>query len=210
MKIILKHFPDLTDEQYQQLTDLEEVYREWNSRINVISRKDIDSIYLHHVLHSLAIAKYVGFAPNSRIFDLGTGGGFPGIPLAIVYPDVRFHLLDARAKKIKVVEEVVERLGLRNVTASHGRAEEHRGQYDFIVTRAVAPLARLWEWSHNKISGRHHSHLPNGLIALKGGELAEEMSELPINVDIYSQDISAYFDEDYFETKKIIHLVKKK
>lgn len=210
MDIILKYFPDLTDEQYQQFKQLDPLYREWNEQINVISRKDIDKLYLHHVLHSLAIAKWMAFAPHSKVLDLGTGGGFPGIPLAIIYPDVLFHLIDARAKKIKVVQAIAEQLGLNNVKASHGRVEEHNGHYDFIVTRAVAPLARLWQWSGQKIKGQNKSHKPNGIIALKGGDLAEEMSELPGKIDIYTQSISELFDEEYFEGKQLLHLVKTK
>lgn len=209
MKIILKYFPDLSDRQYEQFDQLSSLYEEWNEQINVISRKDISSIYMHHVLHSLAIAKWTVFVPDTRIFDLGTGGGFPGIPLAIMFPDVHFHLLDARAKKIKVVNAVVEALGLDNIKASHGRAEEHNGQYDFIVTRAVAPLPKLWQWSRSKISGRHVNLRPNGLIALKGGDLAEEMSELPPKVNIFTQRISEFFEEDYFEGKQLLHLAKK-
>lgn len=210
MNYIIKYFQDLTDQQYQQFEELDRLYRFWNDKINVISRKDIDSLYLHHVLHSLSIAKWISLKPGSRIFDLGSGGGFPGIPLAILYPDVNFHLLDARAKKIKVIRAIVDELALYNIKATHGRAEEHKGQYDFVVSRAVAPLDKLWTWTRNKISGSHHNERPNGLIALKGGDLNQEMSEIEGNVNIYRQEISEYFEEDYFRDKYLLHLVKKR
>lgn len=209
MNIILKYFPDLSDEQYKQLSSLKELYKSWNDQINVISRKDIDELDLHHVLHSLSISKYVDFKPGTVVFDLGTGGGFPGIPLAILYPDVNFHLMDARAKKIKVVLAIAEEIGLQNLTAAHGRAEEHKKQYDFIVSRAVAPLAKLWNWSRDKIKGNGFNDVPNGLITLKGGDLNLEMSELPLKVDIYKRHITEWFEEAYFEEKQLIHLSKK-
>lgn len=206
MKEVIKYFADLTDEQYAQFTALEAVYREWNEQINVVSRKDIDAIYLHHVLHSLSIAKWIDFKSGTTVFDLGCGGGFPGIPLAIFYPETTFHLLDARAKKIKVVNAVVEAIGLGNVTTSHGRAEDHRTQYDFVISRAVAPLERLWSWSRPLIKGKGFNDRPNGLITLKGGDLHEEMSQVPINVEMHMVSLSHYFEEEYFETKKLLHL----
>lgn len=206
MKVILKYFPDLSDRQYEQFQALEGLYADWNSKINVISRKDMDAFYVHHVLHSLAIAKWTHFAPATNVLDLGTGGGFPGIPLAILFPDVNFHLIDARAKKIKVVEAVAEELGLTNLTASHGRVEEHKGQYHFVVTRAVAPIDKLWTWSRRLIKGKQFNPQRNGIIALKGGDLHEELSELPLKMVVQLVSISDFFEEEFFETKKLVHV----
>lgn len=210
MKEIIKYFTDLSDEQYAQFSAIESIYREWNEQINVVSRKDIDAIYLHHVLHSLSIAKWLDFKAGTSVFDLGCGGGFPGIPLAILFPETTFHLLDARAKKIKVVQAVVDTLALDNVTASHGRAEEHKTQYDFVISRAVAPLDKLWSWSRPLIRGNGFNERPNGLITLKGGDLHEEMSQVPVNVEMQMVSLSHFFEEDYFETKKLLHLHPKK
>ena len=210
MKEIIKYFADLSDEQYSQFAEIGPTYRKWNEQINVVSRKDIDAIYLHHVLHSLAIARWIDFKPGTSVFDLGCGGGFPGIPLAILFPETAFHLLDARAKKIKVVNAVVDTLGLANVTASHGRAEAHKTQYDFVISRAVAPLEKLWSWSRPLLRGNGFNQRPNGLITLKGGDLHEEMSQVPVNVEMQMVSLSHFFDEDYFETKKLLHLHSKK
>ncbi|MBM3428522.1 MAG: 16S rRNA (guanine(527)-N(7))-methyltransferase RsmG, partial [Bacteroidetes bacterium] len=171
---IKKILPDLSDQQMNLLIHTKELYEIWNQQINVISRKDMDSFYIHHVLHSLAIVSFLKFQPGSRILDLGTGGGFPGIPLAIVFPEVQFHLVDSIGKKIKVVNEVVAGLGLSNVSTQHARVEEVKGQFDFVVSRAVAPLSELLSWTKGKYSGAMKNALPNGLICLKGGDLKEE------------------------------------
>lgn len=205
MEVILKYFPDLTDQQYRQLRLLKELYSSWNEKINVISRKDIDHLYVHHVLHSLSIFEWNPFQPHSRILDLGCGGGFPGIPLAIMMPDVHFHLIDARAKKIKVVHEVVEACQLDNVAAVHGRAEELDRQFDYVVTRAVAPMGKLWEWVGTKLRKKSNHERKNGIIALKGGNLMNEMEDLPAGVDFQLRRLSTFFEEDFFEEKMIAY-----
>lgn len=202
--IIYRYFPDLTEKQKEQFDRLGELYEEWNSQINVISRKDIDMLYERHVLHSLGIAKVCHFADDSEILDVGTGGGFPGIPLAILFPQVSFHLVDAVGKKIKVVEEVAAGLGLTNVKAEHERVEQLRGTYDFIVSRAVTRMEPFLGWVRNKINRNHFSPLDNGILYLKGGDLEEEMKEVRRKFRIY--DLKDYFEEEFFETKKVVYI----
>ncbi len=207
MKEILTYFPDLTQKQIQQFTTLEELYLDWNAKINVISRKDMDSLYLKHVLHSLAIAKIVAFKPNSDILDVGTGGGFPGIPLAILFPDSNFYLVDSIAKKIKVVNVVKDALGLKNVKAEQLRAEKVKGEFDFIVSRAVTKMDDFIKWVRKKTKKKHLHPIKNGILYLKGGDLTEELQNFT-NATIYN--ISDYYDEDFFETKKVVHIPLKK
>lgn len=206
MDQILRYFPELTAKQLDQFRLLGPLYLEWNDKINVISRKDIDNLYNHHVLHSLAISKVVAFKPKARILDLGTGGGFPGIPLAILFPDSLFTLIDGTRKKITVVEEVAQTIGLENVTARHIRVEELKGQFDFVVTRAVARLDKLVPWSFRLIKEKQQHALPNGLLALKGGDTKKEVKAL--GRDAYSEvfPISGFFDLAYFEEKSIIYV----
>lgn len=206
MNEILKYFPDLSDQQFEQLNSLPEMYNDWNDKINVISRKDIDNLTIHHILHSLSIAKYVAFVPGSSILDLGTGGGFPGIPLAILFPDVNFHLIDARKKKMIVVNDILEQLGLTNVKADHARAEELKTKYDFIVTRAVAPLEKLLLWTVNKFNEKEINSIPNGLICLKGGDLKEEIKLVKKQAYIEKTALKDYFDEPFFDTKYLLYL----
>lgn len=205
--IILKYFPDLTSKQKERFAALPELYGDWNSKINVISRKDMDNFVEHHVLHSLAIAKIVQFKSMSDIMDLGTGGGFPGIPLAIMFPDANFYLVDSIGKKIKVVNDVASQLALTNVKAEQIRAEQVQKDFDFIVSRAVTDLSQFVGWVKGKISGTHYHKLHNGIIYLKGGDLDDELAPFRKKVKLY--DISEYFDEPYFETKKIIYLPMK-
>ena len=207
MKEILTYFPDLTQKQIQQFTKLEELYRDWNAKINVISRKDMDSLYLKHVLHSLAIAKIVAFKPNSDILDVGTGGGFPGIPLAILFPDSNFYLVDSIAKKIKVVNEVKDALGLKNVKAEQLRAEKVKGEFNFIVSRAVTKMDDFIKWVRKKTKKKHLHSIKNGILYLKGGDLTEELQNFT-NATLY--DISDFYEEDFFETKKVVHIPLKK
>ena len=205
MQVILDHFPHLTPEQQAQFAQLDELYRLWNARINVISRKDIDNLYTHHVLHSLAIAKFVEFEPDTQIVDLGTGGGFPGIPLAILFPEVSFTLIDGTRKKISVVEAVAEGLGLSNVRPLAVRAEEHKGQYDFVVTRAVAEMSMLARWSAHLVQHKRQLHaLPNGLIALKGGQVKQEVKGLPRKMAVETEPISTWFKDPWFEEKYVV------
>ncbi len=203
MKQLKKYFPELSDIQISQFEQLEELYKEWNAQINVVSRKDIDELYLRHVIHSLGIAKVQQFKPNSNILDIGTGGGFPGIPLAILFPDVNFYLVDSIGKKIKVVNEVASALGLKNVKAEHTRAEKVNGQFDFIVSRAVTKMDDFVKWTRNKIKKKSNHELKNGILYLKGGNLTEELSNFP-KATIF--DLPAYFTEDFFETKKVVHI----
>ena len=203
MQLILKYFQDITEEQITQFSKLESLYKEWNSKINVISRKDIDELYLRHVLHSLGIAKVISFQPNSKILDVGTGGGFPGIPLAIMFPESQFHLVDSIAKKIKVVDEVVAGLGITNVQTSHCRVEDVKDQFDFIVSRAVTSMPTFVSWVKSKIAKPQHHDLKNGILYLKGGDLAEELHNYR-TATLYN--LSDYFTEDFFETKKVVHL----
>lgn len=204
MDIILKYFPELSDVQKQQFAALEALYTDWNAKINVISRKDIGNLYEHHVLHSLGIAKVIRFTPGSRIMDLGTGGGFPGIPLAILFPEVHFHLVDSIGKKVRVATEVAHSIGLDNATFSHTRAEEVKDTYDFVVSRAVMPLADLMRIIRKNISSHQQNALPNGLICLKGGELANETMPFRHKATIWN--LSDYFDEEFFQTKKVVYV----
>ena len=203
MEIILKYFPDLTDEQKRQFAALYDLYQDWNAKINVISRKDIDNLYEHHVLHSLGIAKVISFKPGTAVMDLGTGGGFPGIPLAILFPEVKFHLVDSIGKKVRVAQEVAQSIGLKNVTFCHERAEDEKGKFDFVVSRAVMPLMDLLKIIRKNISPKQQNALPNGLICLKGGELERET--LPVKHKTTLWDLKEYFSEEYFETKKIVY-----
>ncbi|EKF55428.1 16S rRNA methyltransferase GidB [Galbibacter marinus] len=203
LKIIQNYFPNLTPKQVQQFEQLEPLYKDWNSKINVISRKDIDELYVRHVLHSMGIAKIQSFVPGSSIMDVGTGGGFPGIPLAILYPETEFYLIDAIAKKIKVVHEVVEALGLKNVTAEQKRAEKVKAEFDFIVSRAVTSMPDFVKWVRNKVKKQSKHELKNGILYLKGGDLTQEL-ELYQSATIY--ELSDYFNEDFFQTKKVVHL----
>jgi len=202
--LIEKYFPQLTDTQKKQFDALEPLYTDWNSKINVISRKDIDNLYEHHVLHSLGIAQMIHFKAGTKVMDLGTGGGFPGIPLAIMFPESKFHLVDSIGKKIKVCQAVADALELENVTTQWGRAEEIKEKYDFVVSRAVMPLSDLVKIVRNKISRTQQNALPNGLICLKGGELEHEI--LPMKKQAYVIPLSDYFREEYFKTKKVVHI----
>ena len=210
MEIILKYFSDFTEKQLHQFTQLEGLYKDWNEKINVISRKDIDSLYEKHVLHSLAIAVLCPFDAGAEVIDIGTGGGFPGIPLAIFFPDVDFLLVDGTGKKIKVVQEVIDALGLKNVTALHGRVEELKGrEFDFAVSRAVAPLNDLWQWINPIIRiGQKREELPNGLISLKGGDLKNEINETGLKRIIQAWDVHDVFAEPAFEEKFMIYIPK--
>tara|TARA_B100000787_G_scaffold138248_1_gene107104 strand:+ start:24070 stop:24699 length:630 start_codon:yes stop_codon:yes gene_type:complete len=203
MEIIHKYFKDLTAIQIEQFSKLQELYKDWNLKINVVSRKDIDELYLRHVLHSLAIAKVVQFKPGSKVLDVGTGGGFPGIPLAILFPETQFHLVDSIGKKIKVVNEVIKGLGLTNVKTTNGRVEEVKDTYDFIVSRAVAHMETFVRWTRGRIAKKQNHDLKNGILYLKGGDLSEEL-KLYTSATIY--DLTDYFEEDFYETKKIVHL----
>lgn len=203
-QVISKHFSNLTEKQLRQFNSLKGLYHEWNAQINVISRKDEDNFYLHHVLHSLAIAKIINFQAGTRILDIGTGGGFPGIPLAILFPDTQFVLVDSIGKKIKVVNGVAESLGLKNVQGIHERVEKIPGQFNFIVSRAVAPLGDLLFWTKDKLSPENNNDLANGWICLKGGDLTDELSKIKKHIRSYS--ISDWFEEEFFETKKIIYV----
>jgi 16S rRNA (guanine527-N7)-methyltransferase len=204
MDIIQKYFPELTEEQIARLKQLQPLYAEWNAQINVISRKDFSEFYERHVLHSLAIAKFIRFKPQTKILDVGTGGGFPGIPLAILFPEVQFHLVDSIGKKIKVVNGVADSLGLKNVVAEQIRAEQLKERYDFIVSRAVTRLPEFVKWIRKNVSRKQKNAIPNGIIYLKGGDLTEEIK--PFKRNIFIQNLSEYFDEEFFETKKVVHL----
>ncbi|MCD4788874.1 MAG: 16S rRNA (guanine(527)-N(7))-methyltransferase RsmG [Bacteroidales bacterium] len=204
MEIVRKYFPQLTNRQKYLFIRLQPLYNEWNLKINVISRKDISHLYERHILHSLAIAKIVRFKSNTHILDVGTGGGFPGIPLAIMFPDTQFHLVDSTGKKIKVVQAIVEDLGLENVTYEQARAEQLTGKYDFIVSRAVTPLPDFYELVSNLISKTNKNNIPNGILYLKGGDFSEELEQLKPAFSIYL--LNNYFDEKFFYTKKIVHI----
>lgn len=204
MDIVLKYFPHITTIQKEQFEKLQSLYEDINDRVNVISRKDIDNLYINHVLHSLAIARLIEFKSGTKILDVGTGGGFPGIPLAILFPDVDFHLIDSIGKKISVVREVVNSLGLMNVRAEQIRADDIKEKYDFIISRAVTAFPRFYQWVRNKIKKGAGNTLNNGILYLKGGDLTEELSSFKNSVVEYS--ISKYFAEDFFESKKIIYL----
>ncbi len=207
LELILQYFDDFNEVQLQQLAALEELYKEWNARINVISRKDIDSIYLHHVLHSLSIAAIANWQPGTHVIDIGCGGGFPGVPLAIFFPEVKFHLVDSIAKKLKVVNAVAEATGIQNITTQHTRAEEIKNRkFDFAVSRAVAPLKDLWQWSAPLLKKGGNQEIANGLICLKGGDLAQEISESRLRPRMMPVD--KIFPEAYFEDKYILHVAK--
>lgn len=204
MEIITKYFPNITELQAEQFAQLEVLYNDWNSKINVISRKDIHNLYEHHVLHSLGIAKLINFRPGTNIMDLGTGGGFPGIPLAILFPEANFHLVDSIGKKVRVAQEVATAIGLQNVRFSHARAEEIKDKYDFVVTRAVMSMVDLIKIARKNIAKEQHNALPNGIIALKGGELDGEIAAVKNIAAVWP--LSDYFEEEYFETKKVVHV----
>jgi 16S rRNA (guanine527-N7)-methyltransferase len=204
MQVIQKYFPSLTAHQVKQFSELGPLYELWNQRINVISRKDIENLYEHHVLHSLAIARIINFKPGNRIIDAGTGGGFPGIPLAILFPESQFILVDSIAKKIKVAETIIQETGLFNCTAKNLRLEDLRDKADFIVCRAVTELPRLFGWVSKNISSGGTNNLPNGLIALKGGDLEEELLPMGFGVKVFN--IRDFFSEEYFETKKVVYI----
>lgn len=204
MDIILKYFPDITESQRAQFAALDELYHEWNSKINVISRKDIDALYEHHVLHSLAIAKTIKFRPGTKVLDLGTGGGFPGIPLAIMFPDTHFKLIDGTGKKILVVQEVAKAIGLKNCETEHLRGENEAGKYDFVVSRAVMPLPDLTKLIKKNISKTQRNSLPNGLLCLKGGSIDMEIKQFKHIVDI--TELSQIFSEEWFKQKYLIYL----
>lgn len=206
MELLFKYFPQLCENQQNQFKQLAELYEDWNIKINVVSRKDIDELYLRHVLHSLGIAKVQSFLPNAKVLDVGTGGGFPGIPLAILFPETHFHLVDSIGKKIKVVEEVVNGLGLQNVKTTNARVETISGQYDFIVSRAVAQMDTFVHWVKGRISKEQKHELKNGILYLKGGDLTEELS-IYKTAKIFP--LASYFDEDFFETKSVVHLALK-
>jgi len=203
MDEILKYFPDLTDLQIEQFQKLDFLYHDWNEKINVISRKDIDALYTKHILHSLGIAKIMKFEPGATVLDVGTGGGFPGIPLAILFPETRFYLIDVIAKKIKVVQGVVDALELKNVKAEQKRAELVKGDFDFIVSRAVTNMPDFVSWIKGKIKKQHKHTLKNGILYLKGGDLAEELKDFP-KATLY--DLAEIFEDEFFETKKVVHL----
>jgi 16S rRNA (guanine527-N7)-methyltransferase len=202
--LIEKYFPQLSEKQKQQFTQLGELYNHWNAQINLISRTDMDNLYEKHILHSLAIAKVVNFKDFSEILDVGTGGGFPGIPLAIMFPDAQFHLVDSIGKKIKVVNEVATALGLTNVRAEQMRAEQVQGEYDFIVSRAVTRLLPFYGWVKGKVNINNYNSVRNGILYLKGGDLKAEIKELGKKARVY--ELSDYFTEEFFETKKIVHV----
>ena len=203
METILRQFPNLTEIQLLQFQKLQALYEDWNAKINVISRKDIDELYTRHVLHSLGIAKIIEFRPGSKIMDVGTGGGFPGIPLAILFPEVDFYLIDVIAKKIKVVNEVVAGLGLKNVKAEQKRAELVKQEFDFIVSRAVTNMPDFVKWVEDKVSKKQNHELANGILYLKGGDLTEELAAFPKAIQY---NLSDFFTDEFFETKKVVHL----
>ena len=204
--IIRKYFPQMTEEQEAQILQLGDIYKSENDKINVISRKDIDSLYLHHVLHSLSIAKFINFRDGTHVVDVGTGGGFPGIPLAILFPEVKFYMIDGRSKKISVVQNVVNALGLRNAIGAHKRSEELKGEFDFVLARAVTQLDKLIPQTFHLISTHQMNAIPNGLIALKGGDLKKEIRSVGKNHKVEVVEISSFFEEQYFEQKRILYV----
>lgn len=202
--LIQSYFPNLSEKQIEQFERLQSLYEEWNAKINVISRKDMDQIYIHHVLHSLGIAKVMGFQPGTKVLDIGTGGGFPGIPLAILFPDTHFHLVDSIGKKITVVKEVARALKLSNVEAQQARAETLVRKYDFVISRAVTRMINFYPWVKGKIKKEDFNEFPNGILYLKGGDIDEEMEELDKSYVTYH--LSDYFNEEFFETKKVVYM----
>jgi 16S rRNA (guanine527-N7)-methyltransferase len=208
LEIITKYFKNLTEKQQLQFLQLENIYRNWNEKINVISRKDIEALYERHVLHSLAIAKVMSFKPNTDILDVGTGGGFPGIPLAIMFPDCNFTLVDSIGKKIQVVNAVAEELQLKNIKTFHTRAEQLKTHFDFVISRAVAPASEIIQWTKERISKNHFHQKPNGWLLLKGGDLKEELTLTKKSYKIYP--IKHYFEEEFYELKAVIYISSKK
>ena len=204
MDTIIKYFPELSETQRRQMAELEALYPEWNAKINVISRKDIDNLEVNHLLHSLGIVKFVKFAPGTRVMDLGTGGGLPGIPLAIYYPEVTFHLVDRIGKKLKVAQDIASRIGLTNVTVQHGDVKEVKGKFDFVVSRAVMDLGDLVPLVKRFIASEGRNAVPHGLICLKGGDLSGEVAKFKHQVLI--DELSSYFNEEFFKTKKVLYL----
>ena len=204
MELIKTYFPELNETQLAQYEALYDLYTDWNSKINVISRKDIENLYPHHVLHSLGLTKMMKFKDGSSVMDIGTGGGFPGIPLAIFFPEVQFHLVDSIGKKVRVASEIANSIGLKNVTFRHARAEEEKGKFDFVVSRAVMPLTDLLKIIRKNISSKQQNALPNGLICLKGGELGNET--MPVKNKTTLWDLKEFFEEEFFETKKVVYV----
>lgn len=204
MDIILRYYPELDEKQVRQFTMLYDLYKEWNAKINVISRKDIDNLYIHHILHSLGVEKMIRFSSHSSVLDVGTGGGFPGIPLAILFPEVSFHLVDSIGKKINVAQAVANEIGLTNITTCHCRIEDEKQKYDFIVSRAVMPLSNLAKLTRKNIRTEQQNALPNGLICLKGGDLQHEIA--PFAKQVITVDLSDYYQESFFSTKKVIYI----
>lgn len=204
MSVVEQYFPNLTEKQKDQFAKLYALYADWNEKINVVSRKDIENLYVNHVLHSLGIAKVMSFKPGAHVLDVGTGGGFPGIPLAILFPETNFHLVDSIGKKITVVNAVADGLGLKNVKGEQIRAEQIKNKYDFIVSRAVTRLKEFYGWIHQKVKDKSIHDLDNGILYLKGGDLEEELAELKKPYSLY--DLSNYFKEDFFETKKVVYV----
>ena len=207
LDLLIKYFPDLTSDQIRKFSALGSLYSYWNERVNVISRQDLKNLYLHHILHSLAIARFINFASNSKVIDVGTGGGFPGIPLAILFPDVKFTLVDSIGKKIKVVQEIAKDINCNNIDTKHIRAENINLKFDYVVSRAVTRMPQFVKWVNPLIRVNSHHKPNNGIIALKGGDLKEELREFHPEVDVIS--ISEYFEEDFFASKKIVYLPKK-
>jgi 16S rRNA (guanine527-N7)-methyltransferase len=206
LESIVKYFPDLSEKQIKQFSELKGLYQHWNEQINVISRKDIDNFYERHVLHSMAIAKVISFEPETTLLDVGTGGGFPGVPLAILFPECKFHLVDSIGKKIKVVNEVSIALGLTNLTSEHRRAEEIKGSFDFVISRAVTRLNRFIPWVNTKFKSKNNNTIRNGILYLKGGDLNEELNEAKLKYKPTLYKIPDFFDGEFFETKQVVYV----